>query len=92
MDVYFDDIRIDTFAHGRDFTKTLKAEPGDHVIRFCDTDTGSRSGLIELTVHSDMTVACRIECKKNRIIVSNVLIEEKEPDLSETQEPEKDGL
>ena len=71
VDLFLDDVFVETLPHGMDFSATLLVSPGEHMLIFCKAGNHSIRGTHSFRIAQDAELSCRIEAERNRVDVRN---------------------
>lgn len=84
--VYVDNNEIGSIVHGGEGSYTLDLPDGQYVVRFANDENDSVDGTSELEIKSDVIVEYKLECKKDKVIVT-ILSQNEKPKGNQASMP-----
>ncbi len=74
VDLYLDDVYVTTLPHGTGYQGTFGVQEGVHVLTFVKNGDRTVRGVSQFSVEGDTSFSCAIECKNNKVKVSEETI------------------
>lgn len=83
VDIYLNDLLVDTLSHGEDYSDVLYVEEGKNNIFLEKHGDSSIKGIIKLDVKGNTTVKCTILCFNDEISVTDIKIDTEKKNADE---------
>ena len=74
VDLYLNDLMLETLPHGKDYSGSFYVEEGLSTLHFYEHGSKSVHGSINLDIQSNSSVKCTISCSNDKINVSDIKI------------------